>query len=68
MTNDEMLLVASKVKTALRELDVNVGGGSLEAFNSVLHWYLKQAAGRAKANGRKTVQPHDVIVMEAYHK
>ena len=66
--NGEMLLVASKVKAVLREMDVNVGGGSVEALNGVVYWYIQQAALRAKANGRKTVQPHDVICMEQYEK
>jgi hypothetical protein len=64
MSEQEMLVVASKVKNVLREMDVNVGKGSLESLNGVLYWYLQQASARAKANGRKTVQPHDFVVME----
>ena len=62
----EMLLVGSKVKAALRAQGVNVGEGTLEAFNDGLYWYVAQAALRAKANGRKTTRPNDVILMEAY--
>lgn len=58
----EMLLVGSKVKGALRELGVNVGEGTLDALNGTLHWYIEQAAKRAKANGRKTARPYDVII------
>jgi len=29
------------------------------ALNGYLYWLLEQAAKRAKANGRKTVRPHD---------
>ena len=60
--NMETLLVASKVKAALREKEVNVGEGSIEALNGLMHWYLEQAALRAKANGRKTVRPHDFVM------
>lgn len=65
MASKEMLIVASKVKAALREKDVNVGEGTLEALNGMLHWYIEQASLRAKANGRKTVRAHDIIMMEA---
>jgi histone H3/H4 len=66
MAEKETLIVASKVKAALREKDVNVGEGTLETLNGLMHWYLDQAALRAKANGRKTVRAHDIIMMEAY--
>ncbi|MBW2536200.1 MAG: hypothetical protein JRI55_32230 [Deltaproteobacteria bacterium] len=59
----EPLLVGSKVKAALRAQGVNVGEGTLESLNSMMHWYLAQAALRAKANGRKTPRPHDIILM-----
>ncbi len=59
-----MVLVGSKVKAALKDQDVNVGAGTLEALNGMLHWYIGQAALRAKANGRKTVRPHDVVIMD----
>jgi len=62
----EMVLVGSKVKAALRAQDVNVAQGTLEALNGMVHWYIQQAALRAKANGRKTVRPTDVICMDAY--
>jgi histone H3/H4 len=65
---DETLIVSSKVKAALREHGVNVGEGTLESLNSMMHWYLAQAALRAKANGRKTTRPHDIILMEMYRR
>ena len=58
----EMLLVGSKVKAALRAHNVNVGEGTLEALNGMIHWYVKEAAQRAKANKRKTVRGYDVMV------
>ena len=64
----EMLLVGSKVKAALRAQGVNVGEGTIDTLNGMIHWYVKQASLRAKANGRKTTRPHDVILMEAYDR
>jgi histone H3/H4 len=57
----EMLLVASKVKLAIRGHKMNVAGDAPEALNGVVHWYIEQAANRAAANGRKTVRAHDFI-------
>jgi histone H3/H4 len=59
----EMVLVGSKVKAALREYDVNVGEGTLDALNEMVHWYIEQAAKRAQANKRKTVRGHDIALM-----
>ncbi|RMG45312.1 MAG: hypothetical protein D6718_07900 [Acidobacteria bacterium] len=58
----EMLMVASKVKQALRENNVNVASDAVESLNNVVHWYIQQAAARALANGRKTVRGHDFLV------
>ena len=59
MAEQEMLLVGSKAKAALKEHDVNVGGDALDGLNSVIHDYNRQAAKRATENGRKTVRAHD---------
>lgn len=58
----EALLVGSKVKAALRQFEVNVGEGTVEALNEMMYWYIEQAAKRAQSNNRKTVRPYDVIV------
>jgi len=58
----EMLLVGSKVKTALRESGVNVASDATVALNEVVYWYVDQAVKRATANGRKTVRPYDFVV------
>jgi histone H3/H4 len=63
MPDQEMLLVASKAKAALKAYEVNVSGDALESLNMVVYWYLDQAAKRAKANGRKTVRGHDFMSM-----
>jgi len=36
-------------------------GDAFAALNGYLYWLLEQAAKRAKANGRKTVRPHDFM-------
>lgn len=59
---NEVLLVASKTKEALKNYDVNVAGDALEGLNGVVYWYIEQAAKRAIANGRKTVRAHDFCV------
>lgn len=60
--NQEMLLVGSKVKAAIKEYDCNTAGDALEGLNNWVHWLLDQAASRAAANGRKTVRAHDFMV------
>lgn len=59
--SNEMLLVGSKTKDALREAGCNVAGDALDGLNDVVHWYIEQAAKRAEANGRKTVRAHDFV-------
>lgn len=61
-TAQEMLLVGSKTKVALKGYGVNVSGDALDGLNSVIYWYLDQAAKRAASNGRKTVRAHDFVV------
>lgn len=57
----EVIVVQSKFKEALKAHGVNVAADALEGANAILHWYLDQAAQRAKSNGRKTVRAHDFI-------
>ena len=59
----DVVVVGSKVKAAIKAAGCNTGGDSIAALNEVVHWYIAQAAGRAKANGRKTVRGHDFITM-----
>ena len=61
----ESLLVGSKTRAALKANGVNVGAGALDALNALVHWYIDQAAGRAAANGRKTVRAYDFVIIEA---
>lgn len=57
----EMLLVASKVKNALREHEVNVASDAAAALNELVYWHIDQAVKRATSNGRKTVRPYDFL-------
>lgn len=59
---DRTYVVASKAKEYLKSKDCNVASDALSGLNSVVEWYLQQAASRAKENGRKTVRPHDFMV------
>jgi histone H3/H4 len=57
----EMLLVASKVRAAVKGADCNFGGDAIDALNNYVHWLVVQATKRAAANGRKTVRGHDFM-------
>ncbi len=57
----ETLAVSSKVKTTIRNFGCNTSSDAITGLNEILHWHITQAAGRAKANGRKTVRAHDFI-------
>ena len=59
----EPLIIASKAKAALKKSGCNVSGDAMDGLNGWAYWLIEQAAKRAKANGRKTVRPHDFIVM-----
>ena len=57
----EMLVVSSKVKAALKKNKCNTASDAMDGLNMWVHWLIDQAAGRAKANGRKTVRSYDFI-------
>lgn len=58
----ESLLVASKVKDAIRAADCNAGGDAIDGLNQWVYWLIGQATARAAANGRKTVRSHDFML------
>lgn len=58
----EMVLVASKVKGAIKKAGCNTAGDALDGLNGLVYWYVDQAVKRAKANGRKTVRAHDFCI------
>ncbi|HET6343699.1 MAG TPA: hypothetical protein VFH51_02155 [Myxococcota bacterium] len=60
-SSQEMLLVASKVRDAIRAYNCNTAGDALDGLNAWMHWLIEQAAKRAEANGRKTIRAHDFM-------
>ena len=58
----EVVLVASKIKAAIKKAGCNTAGDAIEGLNDMVYWYVEQAAKRAKANGRKTVRAHDFCI------
>lgn len=61
--SQEMLLVGTKTKEALKAHGLNVASDALEGLNSLVYWHIDQAAKRTEANGRKTVRAHDFVSM-----
>lgn len=59
----EMLLVASKVKSMIKDAGCNTAGDALDGLNNLVAWYVAQATKRAGENGRKTVRAHDFSIM-----
>ena len=57
---DDVLLVASKVRARAKAKGCNMGGDFVAKLNDVVTWWVDSACGRAKGNGRKTVQGRDV--------
>ena len=57
----EVLVVASKVKAAIKAAGCATGGDAVDGLNAWVGFLVGQAAARAKANGRKTVRRHDFI-------
>ncbi len=56
----EILVVGSKVKEHIKGKGCMTSGELVAALSSKLECLLDKAIDRAKANGRKTVNPHDV--------
>ena len=57
----EVLLVASKVKEAIKGKGCNTGGDAIDGLNGWVNWLIAQATTRAAKNGRKTVRAHDFM-------
>ena len=60
-SGDEILVVGSKVKAAIKATGCNTGGDAIQGLNMWVHWLIGQATQRADANGRKTVRAHDFM-------
>ena len=56
----EVVIVASKVKDAIREAGCQSSGDLVEAISEKVHDILEAAVERAKQNGRATVRPYDL--------
>ena len=56
----EMLIVASKVKAAIKANKCMCAGDTLGALNEKVHEVLAAAVARCKANRRSTVRPQDL--------
>ena len=60
MAKKEILIVASKVKDAVKTKKCQSSGDLVEALSDKVHAMLDAAAERAKKNGRATVRPYDL--------
>ncbi len=56
----ESLVVQSKVKEAVKGLELRMDGSLPDALNDKVHEILKAAGARAKENGRSTLRPYDL--------
>jgi histone H3/H4 len=61
-TTNNVLVIASKVKAYIQSLEptMRVAGDFAEALTEQVKYLVQRAVGRAKANGRGTVQAKDV--------
>jgi hypothetical protein len=55
----EVLVIASKMKDAIRKHNCNVSSDVVDALSAKVHSMIAEAAGRCKDNGRKTVRGYD---------
>lgn len=56
----EIVVVASKVKDAIKAKQCMTSGDLVEALSEKVHDMLEAAVERAKANKRTTVRPSDL--------
>jgi hypothetical protein len=56
----DSLIVQSKLKDAVKGLDLRMDSNLADALNAKVAAILKDAANRAKQNGRGTLRPHDL--------
>lgn len=55
----EVLVIASKMKDAIRKQGCNVSSDVVDALSAKIHEIIGEACGRCKDNGRKTVRGYD---------
>ena len=56
----DSVVVQSKVKEAVKGLELRMDGNLADALNERVHQILRDAAKRAKENGRSTLRPYDL--------
>lgn len=56
----DSLVVQSKLKEAVKGLDLRMDSSLPDAVNEQVNTLLKDAAKRAKENGRGTLRPYDL--------
>ncbi len=56
----ENLVVASKLRDAIRSKDIRMAGDLVDALNDEVHALVDKAVARAKGNNRGTVRPSDL--------
>ena len=56
----DSLIVQSKVKEAVKGLDLRMDSSLPDALNDKIAAMLKEAADRAKNNNRGTLRPYDL--------
>ncbi len=56
----DSIIVQSKVREAIKALDLRTDSNVVDALNDKVHAMLKGAAARAKSNGRSTLRPYDL--------
>ncbi len=55
----EVLVIASKMKDAIRKQGCNVSSDVVDALSAKMHEMITEACARCKDNGRKTVRGYD---------
>ena len=56
----DSVIVQSKLKDAVKSLDLRMDGNLPDALNEKVHALLEEAGKRAKENGRSTLRPYDL--------
>lgn len=56
----DSIIVQSKLKEAIKGHDLRMDSNLAEALNAKVAAMLRDAANRAKKNGRGTLRPHDL--------
>jgi hypothetical protein len=59
-SKQENVVVASKLREAIRSQDIRMSGDLPDALNAEIHALIDRAVARAKGNGRGTVRPTDL--------